>query len=71
MPLVAEGTWEGRVLHARTGTNGFGYDPVFFSFAHAMGAADLPVAVKNRDSHRGVALATLRERLTHAASRIS
>ena len=60
MPLVAEGTWEGRVLHARSGANGFGYDPVFFSFAHGCGAAELPAAVKNRDSHRGVALAKLR-----------
>ena len=63
MPLVAEGIWEGRILHARTGDNGFGYDPVFFSPAHGCGAAELPAATKNRDSHRGVALAKLRERL--------
>ena len=63
MPAIAEGVWEGRVLHARTGDNGFGYDPVFFSPAHGCGAAELPVATKNRDSHRGVALAKLRERL--------
>src|SRR5690606_17375938 len=60
MPLVAEGIWEGRILHARTGANGFGYDPVFFSPAHGLGAAELPAATKNRDSHRGVALAKLR-----------
>ena len=63
MPVIAEGVWEGRVLHARTGDNGFGYDPVFFSPAHGCGAAELPAATKNRDSHRGVALAKLRERL--------
>ena len=63
MPVIAEGLWEGRVLHARTGDNGFGYDPVFFSPAHGCGAAELPAATKNRDSHRGVALAKLRERL--------
>ena len=60
MPLVAEGTWAGRILHARRGSNGFGYDPVFFSPAHGCGAAELPAEVKNRDSHRGVALAKLR-----------
>ncbi|HSD17665.1 MAG TPA: RdgB/HAM1 family non-canonical purine NTP pyrophosphatase [Thermomonas sp.] len=60
MPVVAEGVWEGRILHARTGDNGFGYDPVFFSPAHGCGAAELPTSVKNRDSHRGIALATLR-----------
>ena len=63
MPLVAEGIWEGRILHARAGTNGFGYDPVFFSPAHGCSAAQLPAAVKNRDSHRGVALRQLQARL--------
>ena len=63
MPLVAEGIWEGRILHARTGSNGFGYDPVFFSPAHGCGAAELPAETKNRDSHRGIALAKLQERL--------
>ena len=65
MPVIAEGIWEGRVLHARIGSNGFGYDPVFFSPAHGCGAAELPAATKNRDSHRGIALAKLRERLTN------
>ena len=63
MPLVAEGIWEGRILHARTGDNGFGYDPVFFSPTHGCGAAELPAASKNRDSHRGIALAKLRAML--------
>ena len=63
MPLVAEGIWEGCILHARAGTNGFGYDPVFFSPAHGCSAAQLPAAVKNRDSHRGVALRQLQARL--------
>ena len=60
MPLVAEGRWEGRILHARSGSGGFGYDPVFFSPAHRCSAAELPTDVKNRDSHRGIALARLR-----------
>ena len=59
-PLIAEGAWHGRILHARRGTNGFGYDPVFFSPAHGCSAAELPAAAKNRDSHRGQALAKLR-----------
>ena len=63
MPLVAEGIWEGCILHARAGANGFGYDPVFFSPAHGCSAAQLPAAVKNRDSHRGVALRQLQARL--------
>jgi len=66
MPLVAEGRWEGRILRARRGGNGFGYDPVFFSPLHGCSAAELPAEVKNRDSHRGQALAALRERLQAA-----
>jgi XTP/dITP diphosphohydrolase len=62
-PLIAEGTWEGRILDARRGSRGFGYDPVFFSPAHGCSAAELDAGMKNRDSHRGLALAQLRERL--------
>lgn len=62
-PLIAQGVWEGRILHARQGDGGFGYDPVFYSPAHARSAAELPPAIKNRDSHRGRALAMLREML--------
>lgn len=65
-PLIAEGVWEGRILHARNGANGFGYDPVFFSPAHGCSAAELEAAVKNRDSHRGIALAQLTKRLEQA-----
>ena len=63
MPLVAQGEWAGRILAARRGDRGFGYDPVFFSPAHGCSAAELPADIKNRDSHRGRALARLRELL--------
>jgi XTP/dITP diphosphohydrolase len=66
-PLIAEGTWEGRVLEARRGAHGFGYDPVFFSPAHGCTAAELDASIKNRDSHRALALARLHALL--AASR--
>ena len=62
-PLVAQGVWHGRILRARSGAGGFGYDPVFFSPAHGCSAAELPAAVKQRESHRGRALADLRVRL--------
>ncbi len=66
MPLVAQGLWDGRILPARSGSGGFGYDPVFFSPAHGCSAAQLPAEVKNRDSHRGIALAQLRMKLQNA-----
>ena len=62
-PLIAEGSWHGRILHARRGDGGFGYDPVFLDPGHGRTAAELDPALKNRISHRGLALATLRERL--------
>ncbi len=62
-PLIAEGLWHGEVLHAPRGEYGFGYDPVFFDPVLGMGAAELDAATKNRVSHRGIALAKLREML--------
>ena len=62
-PLVAEGVWPGLVLEAPRGDGGFGYDPVFFVPAHGVSAAELDPHLKNRISHRGQALARLRERL--------
>lgn len=65
-PLIAEGVWEGRILDAPRGSGGFGYDPVFFDPARGMGAAELDAALKNRISHRGIALARLRDALLAA-----
>lgn len=65
-PLIAEGFWRGRILHAPRGESGFGYDPVFFDPLLNAGAAELDAVVKNRVSHRGQALAQLR-RLLQAA----
>lgn len=65
-PLIAEGIWQGEVLDAPLGTEGFGYDPIFWDPALQMSAAQLPAELKNRISHRGRALAQLREKLlTH------
>lgn len=68
-PLIAEGVWEGRILDAPRGSGGFGYDPVFFDPVRGMGAAELEAALKNRISHRGRALAQLRESLLAAMRR--
>jgi len=58
-PLICQGTWEGRILTRPCGTNGFGYDPVFFVPTHECSAAELPPEVKNALSHRGQALRQL------------
>lgn len=62
-PLVAEGRWRGRILGAPRGEGGFGYDPVFLDTTRGVSAAELDPDTKNRISHRGQALARLRERL--------
>jgi len=62
-PIIAEGSWSGRILRAPRGSGGFGYDPVFLDPENALTAAELEPAVKNTISHRGRALASLRQRL--------
>jgi XTP/dITP diphosphohydrolase len=62
-PLIAEGTWSGRILRAPCGERGFGYDPVFFDPALGRGAGELESDTKHRVSHRGKALAKLRDLL--------
>ncbi len=62
-PLIAEGLWEGRILRERRGGNGFGYDPVFLDPENGVSAAELAPAIKNAISHRGRALAVLKQRL--------
>jgi len=58
-PLICQGTWEGRILFEESGTNGFGYDPIFFVPTHDCSSADLPSEIKNAISHRGQALKKL------------
>jgi XTP/dITP diphosphohydrolase len=62
-PLVCEGMWQGRILHAPQGNQGFGYDPVFFAADDGCAAAELSLTAKNDKSHRGQAIKKLLERL--------
>jgi XTP/dITP diphosphohydrolase len=60
-PVTFEGVCTGRILEEERGTNGFGYDPLFYSddLGMAFGEAD-PVA-KDRVSHRGRAFRAFAE----------
>ncbi len=53
--LEVEGVCEGRVAHAPAGTNGFGYDPVFYVPAFGKTMAQLSDSQKDAISHRGKA----------------
>lgn len=57
--MVVRGNWEGTLLHAPRGQNGFGYDPVFFDKDIQKTAAELTRDEKNARSHRGNALRAL------------
>lgn len=59
MPLICQGTWEGRILFEPSGSNGFGYDPIFYVPTHDCASADLEPEVKNQLSHRGQAIGQL------------
>jgi XTP/dITP diphosphohydrolase len=54
--LTYEGRCEGELLESPQGENGFGYDPLFFFPAFGKSFAEVPMAEKNRVSHRGKAL---------------
>ena len=48
---------------APQGTQGFGYDPLFFVPEHHCSAAELPLTIKNKISHRAQALNHMRQQL--------
>ena len=54
-PLIAAGRVVGEITRAPLGSNGFGFDPVMFIAEFGKTFAQLPVEVKNANSHRGKA----------------
>lgn len=68
VPIVAQGSWEGRILEKPSGSQGFGYDPLFYVPDERCSSADLDPATKNRISHRGQALAKLTNELERQIS---
>ncbi len=63
-PVICQGTWEGRILKAPLGDNGFGYDPLFWVPETGGSSAQLDPTTKNRLSHRGLALRQLIDALS-------
>lgn len=54
-PLIAVGRVIGEIAREPAGSNGFGFDPVMYIPAFGKTFAQLPVEVKNSNSHRGMA----------------
>lgn len=67
-PLIAEGVWQGELLHSLQGDGGFGYDPLFLDAMTGKTVAELPLEIKSRISHRGQAMSRLLQRLENLAS---
>lgn len=63
LPIVAQGLWRGEVAETASGTNGFGYDPLFFVPELACSAAQLSTDKKAEWSHRGHAFRALSAQL--------
>ena len=62
-PLIVEKRWDGEIIDAPRGINGFGYDPYFFLPELSKTAAELSPEHKNQISHRGQALRALMSQL--------
>jgi XTP/dITP diphosphohydrolase len=62
-PIVTEGLWHGDILSAPRGSNGFGYDPLFYIADLNLSSAELSKEQKNKLSHRALALSQLLPRL--------
>jgi len=60
--FTVEGSCEGRITTEPCGSNGFGYDPVFFHPESGCTFAELAPEQKNRVSHRARGLAAFRRR---------
>ena len=61
--VTAEGRIDGEILHAEVGTNGFGYDSLFYCNEIGKTFAEATAEEKNAVSHRGRALQKLAEKL--------
>lgn len=66
-PLVCQASWEGRIVQPSDGSNGFGYDPLFYVTNEGCTSAELHPERKNKISHRGQAL----DKLIAALSQLS
>ena len=64
VPLICHASWEGKILTTPQGEGGFGYDPLFWLDDLQCTAAQLDPAIKNRISHRGLALQQLLQALS-------
>lgn len=61
---VVEGACEGQIIFEPRGKHGFGYDPIFVPNGYDLTFAELGLEIKNRISHRAIALKRLKSVIT-------
>ncbi|KAE9538265.1 RdgB/HAM1 family non-canonical purine NTP pyrophosphatase [Ursidibacter maritimus] len=66
-PKIALGECFGQILREERGTNGFGYDSLFYYPAKNCTFAELETAEKKQISHRAIALKSLQQQLNQEA----
>ena len=62
-PIICQGTWEGQISTEERGSNGFGYDSIFFLPDRNCHAAELDDNTKQQLSHRGKAMSAFLQQL--------
>jgi XTP/dITP diphosphohydrolase len=60
---VSQGVCDGSLAHEPTGTDGFGFDPIFIPNGYSVPFAALDQAIKQKISHRARAAQTMRQQL--------
>ncbi|MCT4685865.1 XTP/dITP diphosphatase [Vallitalea sp.] len=61
--LTTRGTVEGIIIHEERGSNGFGYDPIFYVPEYSCTTAEMDNELKNKISHRGKALRSMKSKM--------
>ena len=64
--FLFEGEVKGVILEKRSGSEGFGYDPIFRPDGHDKSFAEMTMDEKNAISHRGLAVEQLVRHLSHS-----
>jgi len=60
---LTEGVCEGLITEEPRGEGGFGYDPIFWVPSYQMTFAEMPPDLKNRISHRAIALRDMKDKI--------
>ena len=60
-PVITSGSWEGYIAEKLIGSNGFGYDPLFYLPEYDKTSAQISSSLKNKISHRAKALKKLED----------